>query len=305
MEAWDPGGLGFPMRMTEEQIRDFWESHPCGEGLVDALDSGERDAFEAFFLRYDRHRYGLERHIPRCLDAVGFEGKRVLEIGLGQGADAEQIIRRGGRWSGVDLTPESVERVRVRLAHRKLPFDQLRQGSVLDLPFPDDAFDLVFSHGVLHHVPDILRAQGEIARVLRPGGELVVMLYARRSLNYQVSIRILRRLGLTALYLTGADPAGILGAHVRQAREMGLREYLRMEHFLHRNTDGPGNPYSRVYDLSDVRRDFPSFTVVRAHKHFMHAPPLPVSGLPLERWLGWHLWVHLRPRQGPVRGAAS
>jgi hypothetical protein len=44
-----------------------------------------------------------------------------------------------------------------------------------------------------------------------------------------------------------------------------------------------------------VRRDFPDFRIVRAHKHWMHAPPLPVGWLPLSRWLGWHLWVHLRP----------
>jgi ubiquinone/menaquinone biosynthesis C-methylase UbiE len=73
----------------------------------------------------------------------------------GQGADAEQIIRGGLLWSGLDLTAESVARVRTRLELRQLPYDDLKHGSALAIPCPDNAFDKVFSHGVLHHIPDI------------------------------------------------------------------------------------------------------------------------------------------------------
>ncbi|MGW0206723.1 class I SAM-dependent methyltransferase [Streptomyces sp. NPDC003233] len=105
--------------------------------------------------------------------------------------------------------------------------DGLHQASVLDLPFPEASFDVVFSHGALHHVPDIHRAQREIRRVLKPGGELVVMLYARWSLNYLVSIGLLRRAALLAthpLVRLGALPApqGLLGAHLDNARRIGL-----------------------------------------------------------------------------------
>jgi hypothetical protein len=48
-----------------------------------------------------------------------------------------------------------------------------------------------------------------------------------------------------------------------------------------------------VYDLAAVRRDFPAFRLVRAHKEFMHAPPLPVHGIPAARLMGWHLWIEL------------
>ena len=64
---------------------------------------------------------------------------------------------------------------------------------MLELPFADDSFDMVFSHGVLHHVPEIDRAESEIHRVLHPGGELVIMMYARWSLNYLVAIGAIRR----------------------------------------------------------------------------------------------------------------
>jgi SAM-dependent methyltransferase len=185
--------------------------------------------------------------------------------------------------------------VQTRLSLRQLPHQSVKQGSVLQIPYDDRSFDIVFSHGVLHHVPDILAAQREVHRVLRPDGELVVMLYARWSLNYLISIGIVRRLGLLALHLTKRDPGGIFGQHLANARAMGLSRYLDMAYFIHKNTDGPLNPYSKVYDLQTVKEDFPDFKVVHSYRRFMHAPPLPVHWLPLERVLGWHLWVHMRP----------
>lgn len=283
--------------MNEREIQSFWQTHPCGDAQVGGLEDANHNDYESFFTGYDAFRYHQHRHLLTCLDGIGVKDKEVLEIGLGQGADSEQIIRRGGRWSGLDLTQESVTRVAARLALRKLPYQALKQGSALDIPFPDDSFDLVFSHGVLHHIPEIHRAQREIARVLKPGGTLVAMLYAKWSLNYLVSIAIIRRLGLCVLYGAGISPSGILGDHVRNAARMGLWKYLRLENFTHYNTDGPLNPYAVVYDTSRIKRDFPNFTVDKVYKRFMHAPPLPVRWMPLERMLGWHLWAHLRPKK--------
>jgi hypothetical protein len=130
---------------------------------------------------------------------------------------------------------------------------------------------------------------------LKSDGELIVMLYARWSLNYLISIGIVRRIGLLALHLSNRDPGGIFGQHLANARAKGLLRYLDMDNFIHKNTDGPLNPYSKVYDMQVVKEDFPDFKVVRSYKQFAHAPPLPVHWLPFERILGWHLWVHMRP----------
>lgn len=291
------------VEVDEQTVEDFWEHHACGDALVGGLKERFGGDYEKFFSDYDQFRYSLERHLPACFDALGLSGERVLEVGLGQGADSESLIRRGARWSGVDLTAESVERVRTRLTLRDLPFERLEQGSVLDLPFPDGIFDMVFSHGVLHHVPEIRQAQQEIHRVLRPGGELVVMLYSRWSLNYLVSIGIVRRIGLLTAYpldrlglLTERRTDGILGDHLANARRLGLFRYLRLREFTHHNTDGPANPYALVYDRKKIERDFPSFRITQTYKRFMHAPPLPVHGLPGGSLLGWHLWAHLSPQ---------
>jgi len=296
--------------MDEQAVRSFWQGHACGDAQVGGLHQRFHGDYERFFADYDRFRYQNERHLPQCVDALNVAGRRVLEIGLGEGSESERLIRAGARWSGTDLTAESVARVRTRLALRDLPHEDLRQASVLDLPFADDTFDVVFSHGVLHHVPDIKRAQGEIHRVLRPGGELVIMVYARWSLNYLVSISLIRRAALVAAFplaragiLTPRPAHGMLAAHIANAKAMGLLRYLRLDEFVHHNTDGPANPYALVYDRRRIEHDFPSFRVTRTYKRFMHAPPLPVHRLPGETLMGWHLWAHLRPVTDPDRSA--
>jgi SAM-dependent methyltransferase len=288
--------------MDEQAVQKFWQEHACGDAQVGGLRERFQGDYERFFTDYDHFRYQNEHHLPACIDALNVAGKNVLEIGLGEGSESERLIRGGAHWSGVDLTAESVARVQTRLTLRNLPYGELRQGSVLDLPFADGSFDVVFSHGVLHHVPDIKRAQAEIHRVLRPGGELVIMMYARWSLNYLVSIALVRRAVLLAAFplasagILKSEPAqGTLAAHLGNAKRTGLFRYLRLDEFTHRNTDGPANPYALVYDRRRIEQDFPSFRVTRTYKRFMHAPPLPVHRLPGEALMGWHLWAHLEP----------
>jgi ubiquinone/menaquinone biosynthesis C-methylase UbiE len=219
----------------------------------------------------------------------------VLEIGICQGADAEQLTHRGARWSGLDLTEESVDRMKMRAKVHDLPIEGLKVGSALDIPYSDHQFDIVFSHGVLHHIPEISRAQAEIRRVLKPTGSLIMMVYAKQSLNYQVSIRIIRRLGLVLLMLVPGKLPDFYEQHREHARKVGLGNYLQLHNFVHRSTDGPENPYSKVYTVKEIERDFPNFRVAETFKLWMHAPPLPSRRLPGENLLGWHLWARLEP----------
>jgi SAM-dependent methyltransferase len=281
----------------EADIKDFWQGHPCGAELVGDLSAETREEYGQFFTRYDQYRYTKEPHILTNLDRIDFDGKRVLEIGLGQGADAERIVKRGGLYSGADLTEESVRRVKMRFALHDLRFERIEQASALKLPFEQDSFDIVYSHGVLHHIPEIKKAQAEIARVLKPDGKVIVMLYAKWSLNYLLSISVARRVGLAAMYAAGSKGRGIYADHLSNAKRVGLREYLDMRNFINVSTDGPFNPYSKVYSASDIAGDFPAFDVVETHKEFMHAPPLPVGWLPLSGLLGWHLWATLRRKK--------
>ena len=173
--------------MNEATVRSFWEARPCGDQIVGGLEERFHHDYESFFTEYDAWRYLQEGHILGCLDGIDWRDRDVLEIGLGQGADVganRSAAARAGRGSTSPRSPSIASATRLRI--RSLPHVALKRGSAVEIPYDDASFDLVFSHGVLHHIPDIHRAQSEIHRVLRPGGLLVAMLYARRSLNYQV-----------------------------------------------------------------------------------------------------------------------
>ena len=191
-------GLCYVQHMTDTEelktrVHDFWQAHPCGTKFA-REEVGTRGFFEAV----ERHRYQTEWHIPEVVDFRRWRDKDVLEVGCGVGTDAINFAREGARYTGVDLTSASIDLVRRRFDFEGLEAN-LRVADAEALPFGDDSFDLIYSHGVLHHTPDTQRAIDQVHRVLRPGGTAMVMLYHKNSYNYRVNIMILRRLGVRVL----------------------------------------------------------------------------------------------------------
>src|ERR1700704_2478063 len=168
----------------KESVRAFWQAHPCGTHVSDAgMGTPE------FFERVEAHRYTKEWHIPEAADFAGARGLSVLEIGCGLGTDGAQFANAGAHYTGVDLTEAAIELARKRFEIGGLP-GEFRVADGENLDFADSSFDLVYSHGVLHHTPDTARAVREAHRVLRPGGRAIVMLYHRNSYNYRVNIGV-------------------------------------------------------------------------------------------------------------------
>ena len=117
-------------------------------------------------------------------------GERVLDIGCGCGVDtliAARLVGRTGRSVGLDATPEMLEWPRNAGAGKDGCAPEFVEGSVENLPFEDRSFDVVISNGALNLATDKSRAFGEIARVLEPGGEMVVAdLIVRESIPDEV-----------------------------------------------------------------------------------------------------------------------
>jgi ubiquinone/menaquinone biosynthesis C-methylase UbiE len=286
----------------KERVRAFWQAHPCGTKFAEAAPGTPR-----FYELVEEHRYRTEWHIPEAADFIGAKGLRVLEIGCGLGTDGAQFARAGADYVGIDLTEAAVDLARKRFELSDLP-GTFSTADAEKLDFEDNSFDLVYSHGVLHHTPDTEAAVSEVHRVLKPGGRAVVMLYHRGSYNYRFNIRIFRRAGAhllksdTGLKLAAklsGEPIESLREHARFIKE-DTESYLAPGEFLNQNTDGAGNPLARVYSRREARDLFKDFSRVELQTHFLNKRWLPVVGNLLSRSMeerlaarwGWHLWIY-------------
>ncbi len=159
------------------------------------------------------------------LDLIGeVRAAQVLDIGCGDGALAIELAGRGASVSGIDKDGGALEAARVR-ADRAGVTLRLREGGAAALPFEDATFDRVIAVTVLCFVPDPDRAIGEMARVLKPGGRLVV-----------------GELGRWSLWATQRRIAGWLGNPVWRAAHFrtgaGLRDLARRQGLNVRDTRG-------------------------------------------------------------------
>jgi SAM-dependent methyltransferase len=287
---------------TSRESSAYWSANQPGFRFSDHIPGTPE-----FFDEVERHRYGLEPHIPELVQFPRWSGQDVLEAGCGIGTDAVQFARGGARYTGLDASPTAIELARQRFALEALPGAFLT-GSATALPFPDESFDLVYSHGVIHHIPDTGAAVREFHRVLRPGGHALVMVYHRRSVNYLLNIMVIRRSLAAALLIPGAaaliarilreDPS-ILEGHRSLLREHGLRYLRDRDLFLSNNTDGPGNPLSKVFTRTEALAMFDDFSDAQTVVRFLNLRLLPGAakleasdlGTGSARRWGWHLYV--------------
>jgi ubiquinone/menaquinone biosynthesis C-methylase UbiE len=138
-------------------------------------------------------------------------GEQVLDVGCGTGTlamEAARRVGRAGRVAGVDPGTQQIARARAKAARRNIPV-AFQIGVIEQLPFPDQTFDVVFSTLMMHHLPAPLKRQGlaEIARVLKPGGRLVITDFTHKQ----------DRQGLAARFPAGGSRMHDLVALLKEA----------------------------------------------------------------------------------------
>jgi SAM-dependent methyltransferase len=157
----------------KEDVREFWNAEPCGSRYLEG-----REDFDA----HARARYEFEPFIFDFAKFRSARGLRVLEIGVGMGADYLEWLKAGAEATGVDLSASSIEKARQRCQMAGFHAD-LQVADAEQLPFPDNSFDVVYSYGVMHHSPNTPQCVREALRVLKPGGEARIMVYHHPSLT--------------------------------------------------------------------------------------------------------------------------
>lgn len=257
----------------KDQVQAQWNINPVGSQHARAAQPHTLD----WFLEVERHRYhDYAPWMPSTMEFAGHAGEDVLEIGGGLGTDLAQFAANGARVTDVDLAAGHLQLAEENFQLRGLD-GRFVHHDAESLPFHDHAFDLVYSNGVLHHTPNTAAVVAEIGRVLRPGGRVIVMLYAEHSFHYW------RKL----VWLYGV--------------KQGLLNRASMGEIMSRTVERSANearPLVKVYTKARAKalfRDFDRVEMVQRQLGPGELPPgLRWSASMAERLMGWNLILKAR-----------
>ncbi len=157
------------------QIANYWNEH-----IHDLALTTQPVGSAQFFAELDAYRYEKLDYLPRLVNFEAYRGKKLLEVGCGAGIDLVRFARAGAQVSGIDLSQTAIDLARKNLQSSRLEGEL----AVMDgeaMQFPDQSFDVVFAHGVLQYTGDPGKMIQQIHRVLRPGGEAILMVYNKVS----------------------------------------------------------------------------------------------------------------------------
>lgn len=283
----------------KKAIRDWWANAPMTyaeshghveyrlpDGTMERVEFGSRRFFEladAVFYRWNAPLHDETGKFGRIFDYERYRGKRVLEIGCGMGCMASNWASHGALLTAIDLNPVAVAKTTQRFNVFGL------EGEILEvdaetLPFPDQSFDFVYSWGVIHHTPGIRKAIEDIYRVLKPGGQIALMLYNRESVLYRYFVQY--QDGLVNMERRFLDELGLASRYGDGGRE-------------------EGNPHTWPVTKAEVLRDLiPMFSKPEIQTLGTDVPEALNTWFPylgqrmplswrkaLARRLGWSLWI--------------
>lgn len=245
---------------TKGDIQNFWGS------LYQSLYAEVEDGWTAGTLPPAiaelEDMFRLREHLAVVeMDLHHLAGKRVLEIGCGAGGHSALFAWHGAVVTATDLTPSRVQSTarKFALLGERAAGCRAVQSDAENLPFPDRSFDIVYSNGVLHHTLNTERAIAEAYRVLKPGGQAVIMLYCQDSWHYWFTLLLC--VGILKGKAFG-DPNWI-----GKATEWGGRD----------QQDVP-NPVTRCYSRHGIHTLFRNFSDLRLRKTEFYFYLIPKLG---------------------------
>jgi 2-polyprenyl-3-methyl-5-hydroxy-6-metoxy-1,4-benzoquinol methylase len=170
--------MGFE-KVEIERVAEYWDRRPCN-----VRHSTQPVGSRQYFDEVEARKYFVESHIPGFAEFAKWRGKKVLEIGCGIGTDTVNFARHGAHVTTVDLSEKSMEIARQRTGVYGVK-DSVRfyLGNAEELSsfVPVEAYDLIYSFGVIHHTPHPERVLEQLRQYARPGTTLKIMVYHRRS----------------------------------------------------------------------------------------------------------------------------
>jgi ubiquinone/menaquinone biosynthesis C-methylase UbiE len=238
--------------------KDYWEKSTPWAYQQEKLSYAERR----------KMRFDLQDYMAEAVNFSLFAGKKVLEIGCGAGIDSAEFARNGALVTAVDFTDNAISLTKKTFAEAGLSATVLKSDA-RNLDFPNGTFDVAYSFGVLHHIPEIDDVLTEIVRVLKDEGEGIFMVYNKDSLLNAYSI----------LYLH---------------RDEGLSEKELASKYSERNV---GNPYTKLFTKKDAEDLFGQYfkgVIVDTYYNVIDTSNQRKVKISAPKDLGWHHIIHCK-----------
>lgn len=168
-------------KVGQERNRIWWETKPmtyadwAGEDRIPETNDALAEIEQTII--------GASPYLREQYDFSVYSGQTVLDIGCGSGALSSRLAKNGAAVTAIDLTQAAVELTKKNSGIQGLSI-QVARADAEKLPLKSGSFDRMFSWGVLHHTENFQAALDEVARILKPGGSGMMMVYYRNSIVY-------------------------------------------------------------------------------------------------------------------------
>jgi ubiquinone/menaquinone biosynthesis C-methylase UbiE len=265
-----------------ERVQEFWDARPCN-----IRHSPKPVGTREYFDEVERRKYFVEPHIPPFAEFTKWKGRQVLEIGCGIGTDTINFARAGAEVTAIDLSAQSLEIARKRTKvfglSDRIHF-YLGNSEELGQIVPVQAYDLVYSFGVIHHTPHPERVVEQIRKYMDSQSELRLMVYSKAS--YKL---------------------------FRIMQEEGIWDMSRLDELIARNSEAQtGCPVTYTYAFDEARALLQGYEIlemrkahiftwdIEAYKRYEYKKDAAWANVTeeqlqnLEKELGWHLLIRAR-----------
>jgi len=270
------------MNDIKKNTKNVWGASPAG-----TTSSSAKPKTKEFF--EEAYKFRSEYEQPWLFDLIPFkelEDKKVLELGCGVGFDAYNFLKEGVLYTGIDITPENIERTRMHLEFYGLS-GEIVEGDVENLNFDDNTFDVIYSNGVLHHVPDINKALEESYRVLKDKGNIYITVYNKNSYVHWISIYLIRHIllfgfvrksyqdRLSMVEYTTSNAKPLVNVYTKKQ----LKKLLENTGFVVSSKD--------IYIRKFVKSDLPNIPIIRRIWNYIPIKVLNYIGSKV----GWYIII--------------